>query len=314
MFVASAGAEMLASVIVGSDSANYETVTILITYLIIYPVLVPLLILLMKFFSRKDGGFKVSDSIRRPKMPAGWIAKWILIMVGMTYVLSFVSNIIFILVEMLIQTFTDFELNPATLIPEDNLFNKLVLFFSIVILAPIFEELLFRATNYRNAMKYGAWSMIIISGITFGLWHMNYIQTLYTAFFGVFSCFMYSKTRSIIPSVIAHMSLNLISGIEILLIDYDAVLRFSEGKASLFDVLDSIMIAAVIGVFIIGLAITGLVLFIIEVVKHRRSFVVENSLPDVPESKKTLTYLTAPVTVIMFLLLGGLTVFNAISG
>jgi len=63
---------------------------------------------------------------------------------------------------------------------------------------------------------------------------------------------------------------------------------------------------------IIGLAITGLVLFIIELVKHRESFHIENELPEVPAVKKTLTYLTAPITILMFLAFIAVTVINAL--
>ncbi|MBE6862760.1 MAG: CPBP family intramembrane metalloprotease, partial [Ruminococcus sp.] len=254
-------------------------------------------------------GFRVTESFRKPQMSAGWIAKWVLIAVGMTYVLSFASNIIFNIIKML----TGVELHAATFSTESTLLDKLVNFFAVVVLAPIFEELLFRASNYRNSMKYGAWSMAIISGLTFGLWHSNYSQTFYTALLGVFSCLMYAKTKSIIPSIITHFCLNLIGGLQLMFIDYSVVNAINAGESvNTGDMLSTLAVMLLFVGIIIGLAITGLVLFIIELVKHRESFHIENELPEVPAVKKTLTYLTAPITILMFLAFIAVTVINAL--
>ncbi len=309
MFVISYIGEPLAKLFVSNDSKSFDSIHTLVVYTLLYAVGVPFSLLIMKLMKRKDGGFKVTESFRKPQMSAGWIAKWVLISVGMTYVVSFASNIIFTLIEML----SGVDLKAATFSTDSTLLDKLVNFFAVTILAPIFEELLFRASNYRNCMKYGAWSMAIISGLTFGLWHSNYSQTFYTALLGIFSCLMYAKTKSIIPSIITHFCLNLIGGLQLVFVDYSVVDAINAGESvSAGDMLGTFAVMMIFVLIIIGLAITGLVLFIIELVKHRDSFRLENELSDVSAVKKTLTYLTAPMTIIMFLAFIAVTVINAL--
>lgn len=309
MFVVGYFGNDITELFVSSDSASFNSIHTLVVYTLLYVIGVPLSLLIMKLFRRKDGGLRISESFRRPQMSAGWIAKWILIAVGMTYVVSFASNIIFTIIQML----TGVELHAATVETDSTLIDKLVNFFAVAVLAPIFEELLFRAGNYANGMKYGAWSVAVISSLTFGLWHSNYSQTFYTAVLGLFSCVMYAKTKSIIPSILAHFGLNLIGGIQLVVLDYSVINAMNSGEEVSFA--DSLGTFAGLMIFFainVGLAITGLVLFIIELVKHRESFRLENELPDESSAKKTLTYLTAPVTVITFLVFIAVTVINAL--
>jgi len=72
---------------------------------------------------------------------------------------------------------------------------------------------------------------------------------------------------------------------------------------------------AVIGLMVMvvmGLLLTGIILFIIELVKHRETFHLENTVPQVSGGKKALVYLTAPVTVICVIGLLAMTIWNAI--
>ena len=64
---------------------------------------------------------------------------------------------------------------------------------SAPVFAPIFEELFFRGTLYRNVRNHGTWSMMIVCGLTFGIWHGNYPQFLFASAMGFFSCFLYTK-------------------------------------------------------------------------------------------------------------------------
>ena len=72
---------------------------------------------------------------------------------------------------------------------------------------------------------------------------------------------------------------------------------------------------AVIGIMVMvvmGLLLTGMILFIIELVKHQETFRLENTVPQVSGGKKALVYLTAPVTVICVVGLLAITILNAI--
>lgn len=297
MFAASIMSVIVSRLIVGKNSEYYGGVNTLITYVSIYIIGVPV-VLIMANALRKGSGFRLRDGFRKPEQSAGWVFKWIIIILGLTYMMSYISNIIFSIIQFL----TGVELHPARISTDENLVSKASTFFSVVILAPIFEELLFRASLYRSSQKYGGWSMIILGGLTFGLWHGNYEQTLYTATLGVFSCFLTAKTRSVFPSIILHFCLNLIAGLQLLLIDQEAF-KDADGFFSSF-IISIIFIA-----FIFMLMIAAFVLLLIEITSDRRSFIVENALPEVKGYKKFFTYLTAPLTILM---LAGLIGFTAI--
>ena len=168
------------------------------------------------------------------------------------------------------------------------------------VLAPFFEELMFRGTLFRNAEKCGQLTGIIMVGLTFGLWHGSYQQILYAAVMGMCACFMVAKTGSIFPSLILHFTMNTIGAIQSVAlgsIDFDKFAAELE-KGRITGTAPMIIIAVALLSF--GLMIVGLVLFVKELRYHRDSFRLINFCPDVSQGKKIVIYLTAPVTILAF--------------
>ena len=168
------------------------------------------------------------------------------------------------------------------------------------VLAPFFEELMFRGTLFRNAEKCGQLTGIIMVGLTFGLWHGSYQQILYAAVMGMCACFMVAKTGSIFPSLILHFTMNTIGAIQSVAlgsIDFDKFAADLE-KGQITGTAPMIIIAVALLSF--GLMIAGLVLFVKELRYHRDSFRLINFCPDVSQGKKIVIYLTAPVTILAF--------------
>ncbi|MFR7935554.1 MAG: lysostaphin resistance A-like protein, partial [Clostridium perfringens] len=81
---------------------------------------------------------------------------------------------------------------------------------SVVILAPIFEELVFRGIIFNEASKVkGGIFPILVSGLLFGLFHVQPIQIVYTSILGIILAFVYSKTHSLPIVMFLHMLNNL---------------------------------------------------------------------------------------------------------
>ncbi|WP_298266125.1 CPBP family intramembrane glutamic endopeptidase [uncultured Lutibacter sp.] len=80
-----------------------------------------------------------------------------------------------------------------------------------LILAPIFEELLFRKLIFTRLLKkYSLNISIITSSICFALIHLpGYRNLLPTFIFGIISCLIYYKTKNIYYSIILHFLTNL---------------------------------------------------------------------------------------------------------
>ena len=89
--------------------------------------------------------------------------------------------------------------------------------FVACILAPVMEELLFRAGLYRYCrQKLGRASALLISGLVFGLVHGNWAGFVPLSFLGVMLAMVYEATGSIRVAIIAHAFFNLNSILAIL--------------------------------------------------------------------------------------------------
>ena len=98
------------------------------------------------------------------------------------------------------------EENPLT-----NL-NIILLVSYIVIIAPIFEELLFRYIALRDARNnYKDKTAIIIISLIFSLMHTGIITIIYTFLLGIILSHIYIKYKNIVYPIILHSSANLMS-------------------------------------------------------------------------------------------------------
>lgn len=329
MIIIYLGFQLAASIVVGIILGIHMVVTrninpdemlvniiTLVLYLIMYPIGVPIL---WKIFKHtKIGKLKPTskEMFQKSKVRAGKIFKWVLIFLSLSYLSSIAANLLFALIEKL----TGFSLTSIDMIPSDNAVSRLSLSLIIMIFAPIFEEILFRGTVYNSCEQLGGWSMVIACGIIFGLFHMNYSQIIYAAVLGVGACFLYKKTRSLIPGIILHLSMNVLGGLSSLavsFIDEDKLDLIMNGNMQAIEAMDNtsaapIITLGVIVMMIYAIIIVGLVLFIIELVKHRDSFRLYKGNTEISEKKKFALFFTSPLAVVCVLLLIGITVLNAV--
>ncbi|HPX05911.1 MAG TPA: CPBP family intramembrane metalloprotease, partial [Tenuifilaceae bacterium] len=85
-------------------------------------------------------------------------------------------------------------------------------FITAVILAPVLEELLFRGIILKGFLKnYSPVKAIVVSGLLFGIFHLNPWQAIGASFVGVILGWVYYKTKSIIPCIIIHFVNNLLA-------------------------------------------------------------------------------------------------------
>ena len=82
-------------------------------------------------------------------------------------------------------------------------------FITIVIAAPILEELIFRGIILNGLLKsYSPLKSIIISSLLFGLIHLNPWQFIGASIGGILSGWVYFKTKKITLPIIIHMTNN----------------------------------------------------------------------------------------------------------
>ncbi len=90
-------------------------------------------------------------------------------------------------------------------------------YFSVCMLAPLMEEIVFRGAMIRAlkntfaSMKNGEWIAISISALLFALAHLNPAQIPHAFVVGLLLGWLFVKTGSIVPGVIVHWINNSIS-------------------------------------------------------------------------------------------------------
>ncbi|MBV5314300.1 MAG: CPBP family intramembrane metalloprotease [Prolixibacteraceae bacterium] len=83
-------------------------------------------------------------------------------------------------------------------------------FILMVVAAPILEELIFRGIILDGLLRvYSPVKSILVSSFLFGLVHLNPWQFVTGLIVGIFSGWVYFKTRNLLPSIIIHAAANL---------------------------------------------------------------------------------------------------------
>lgn len=97
-----------------------------------------------------------------------------------------------------------------TMVTDTKLFP---LFVSVVIIAPVTEELLFRKILIDKLSRYGTWFSVVFSAVAFGVFHGNFFQFFYASLMGVLLGYIYSIYGKIRYTVAIHMLINLLGSV-----------------------------------------------------------------------------------------------------
>lgn len=97
----------------------------------------------------------------------------------------------------------------ADLAMQTNIWNVVFL----VIVGPVFEEWLFRKQLIDHTRKYGEKTAILLSGLAFGLFHMNLFQFFYAFLLGLMFGYVYTRTSKLRYSTAMHMIINFNGGV-----------------------------------------------------------------------------------------------------
>ncbi|MBR4342256.1 MAG: CPBP family intramembrane metalloprotease [Lachnospiraceae bacterium] len=297
-----------------ADKELFRNVETLLFYVLLYPIGFSLIFIINKLLYKGEREVKISECFRKPVTSPGWTAKWIFLTIGATYATAMLSSLIFIIVE----TFSGAELSEADMSSDNSALGIITILLSAPVFAPIFEELFFRGTLYRNVRNHGTWSMMIVCGLTFGIWHGNYPQFLFASAMGFFSCFLFEKTKSIIPSMIVHFVINSIGSFMTILVGSAGLSTTEITTADSYELMLEhplfFLLLFFIGMGILTFLVIWLVFFIIEIAYHKESFVLEEKNPEISEGKKFWIYLSSPLMALVMLGMLAYTIFRALGG
>ncbi|MFW6238151.1 MAG: CPBP family intramembrane glutamic endopeptidase [Halanaerobiales bacterium] len=95
-------------------------------------------------------------------------------------------------------------------------------FILALIIAPIFEELIFRGIFLRGLDTHiASWKAVLISSVLFTVLHANTLQIIPPLLFGLFVGYLYVKFKSIALCIFAHFAFNVIPYINYQIIEQD---------------------------------------------------------------------------------------------
>ena len=162
----------------------------------LYLIAMPIAVMLM--------GKSTVIETRKFDMKPGLFFKLLLMCLPMMWVGSMVGS-------MLSLALSDGEATNrvADLAMQTNIWNVVFL----VILGPIFEEWMFRKQLIDHTRKYGEKTAILLSGLAFGLFHMNLFQFFYAFLLGLMFGYVYTRTSKLRYSTAMHMIINFNGGV-----------------------------------------------------------------------------------------------------
>ena len=124
----------------------------------------------------------------------------------------YAGNILGMLVMMKLQDYMQTETTNPVLVLTDQggILQRLVFF---VIMAPVFEELIFRKMLIDRIRPYGEGLSILMSGLMFGLFHGNFSQFFYATLMGMVLAYVYLRTGKLRNTILLHSLINLNGGV-----------------------------------------------------------------------------------------------------
>jgi CAAX amino terminal protease family protein len=178
----------------------FDTVICVVTCILLFGV--------YYFTSRKKTGLVLADT----KMPKWLIVPFaIIITLGMGLVSSLwldfaytqLANVPFVA-----QSVESFDSAWSTIGEDPYIWVCL----SVVVFGPIAEELLFRGIIHNSIKKVcNPYVAIVLSGLMFGIWHGEFVQTVYTTFFGIALAVVYEYSGSLWVPIGMHILNNFTS-------------------------------------------------------------------------------------------------------
>ena len=182
-----------------SDTALTAVNTII--YVLIYPVSFSVLLMTANVGERHT----VRTYFSKPQCSGGYIFKWCVLAIGLTYL----ASVLFNLLTALFTAITGIEIySVGSAETFTSVFDMVSQFVILCGFAPFFEELFFRGALLSHHAKYGGWHAVLVTAMMFGLFHQNIQQFVYTAVGGIFMALVVMKTGSVISSMIIHAVLN----------------------------------------------------------------------------------------------------------
>ncbi len=207
--LASVGIDLLCAKLL--SEAQYKAYTensiilLIVNALAQYALAFPIFFLIVK-------GMRKSEKTNDKKKLS---AKDFIMLVFMAYALMFLGSLIGNSINSMVGSITGSmpENSVDSIISQTPAY---VIFIFTCILAPIFEELIFRKLIIDRLSLFGELAAVIFSAVAFGLFHGNLYQFFYAAFVGALFGFVYVKTKRVEYTILLHAVINFLGSVAVM--------------------------------------------------------------------------------------------------
>lgn len=179
-------------------------------------------------------------------------------------------------------------MNPVNDIVES--LDTRMIFILMVVMAPVFEEILYRKLLIDRICQFGDKTAILMSGILFGLSHGNFYQFFYAFGLGVIFAYIYLNTGRLRYTIALH-----------------AIINFMGSIVALY-VVNNQIIANIYGVFMLIAIILGITF----IVSYRRRIVMLPAWIEIPKGRRFNTLFLNMGMVLFFLTSLGLFLLSGV--
>ena len=194
-----------------SNSEKNLTLGIISVSLLLFLSVQLLLIFLLLLFIQKNtfgSGIFIYNPKFRKKEICNWTQSFVKIWC-VIFVFSTISHLM--LIEFPVQ-------DVVNKLKNEHFENKVLIIISVLFIAPLTEEIVFRKFLYRSIKKYlGAGISAMVSSLLFSLVHFSISSFMVLFLLGLFFCYYYEKHKTICAPVWIHFNFNLFSTMLILI-------------------------------------------------------------------------------------------------
>lgn len=229
-------------------------------------VMIPMYVISMPLMALLISKVPAAHIEKQKMTPGQWIIAFI-----MCYAILYISNIVGQIITTVIGIFKGSAVS-NTILEVTTGISPWVSIFIMVLIAPAFEELLFRKLLIDRTVRYGEGVSVLLSGLMFGLFHGNLNQFAYAFTLGLFLGFIYVKTGNIKYTIFLHMLINFMGSVLGLWVlkfsGYDKLLAFGNDpvamSAYVMEHLPQLLLLFGYFALLMGLTIAGIVLLAVK--------------------------------------------------
>lgn len=192
--------------------------------------------------------------------------------------------------------------------------SAVVLFIMLVVVAPIFEEFIFRGAVMNLLKPYGSGIAVFVSAFSFAVFHGNFQQFFYAFALGILLGYISYATDSMFCNTILHAMFNSVSGIIMIFASTEAVGKKSTDPSAVLNNGEQLVVSfyAIFMIAVIVTALIGFIAIIRKLVKIKK-YRLPKAWGEISNGRKTVILIFTLTVLLAIILMADVMGFGYIS-